>query len=67
MSYIRTHQFAKTFFMFLLGLPFVIGVFSNARPAVPSQHFYVVPAEHDEQEPEQGQLFSHIAITKQQA
>ena len=35
MSYIRTHNFAKTLLAVLLGAPFVMGIFSNARPAMP--------------------------------
>lgn len=33
MSYIRTHNLTKTLLALLLGLPFVLGVFSNVRPA----------------------------------
>lgn len=33
MSYIRTHSITKTLLALLLGLPFVLGVFSNVRPA----------------------------------
>lgn len=33
MSYIRTHNITKTLLALLLGLPFVLGVFSNVRPA----------------------------------
>lgn len=33
MSYIRTHNLTKTLLAILLGLPFVLGVFSNVRPA----------------------------------
>lgn len=61
MSYIRTHQFAKTLFAILLGLPFVLGVFSNARPAMPNDA-WAPQAEQPVQTHTQQALFSHIDL-----
>lgn len=40
MSYIRSQQIAKTVLALLFGLPFVFGVFSNARPAMPNDSWH---------------------------
>lgn len=37
MSYVRSYQFARSLILLILGLPFIFGVFSNVRPAVPEQ------------------------------
>lgn len=61
MSYIRSHQFAKTLLAVLLGLPFVLGVFSNARPAMPHDAW----APQVQQQPlntNNGALFGYIPV-----
>jgi hypothetical protein len=60
MSYIRSHQFAKTLLAVLLGLPFVLGVFSNARPAMPQDAW----APQVEQQPltDNTALFGYIPV-----
>lgn len=71
MSYIRTHNFAKTLLAVLLGAPFVMGIFSNARPAMPESPWQSqLPNEQRAQpapEPEQQTLFGHINLGMPQA
>lgn len=64
MAYIRTHHFARTFMAFLLGLPFVLGVFSNTRPDVPDlyQNYSSEPSAAEQQRPKQSELFGHLKL-----
>lgn len=61
MSYIRTHNITKTLLIILLGLPFVLGVFSNVRPAPQASIVNAasaVPTGH------QTKLFQHISVNR---
>lgn len=72
MSYIRTHNIAKTLLAILIGAPFVIGVFSNTRPVMPTNDWQP-NAQQQEQppqqqpEPIQETLFGHLNLTGSRA
>lgn len=57
MSYIRTHNITKTLLAILLGLPFVLGVFSNVRPMPQTS---IVDAANTTPVSQQQSLFLHI-------